>query len=190
MKIVITGAHQTGKTTLALKLAEKLQLPVITDLMREVPAFSKLNTSKPISEFTINEHFAFNSELLESQISFENNFKSFISDRSVFDFIARLVLYKANVFFTEAVFKLTEIAKEQINKADFIFFLLIHQDLPLTGENVNEKNIFLRSFTEKILISLFKNSVSSEKLHFIDFSELEKRVNFVLEILSRKNKSL
>jgi len=69
VKITITRAHQTGKTTLALKLAEKLHLPVITDLMREVPAFSELNISKPVSEFTINDHFI-NFPELEKRVDF------------------------------------------------------------------------------------------------------------------------
>lgn len=79
-RIVLTGASGVGKTSLAVVLAGKLQLPVIPELGRQLcqdMGYARIGD--------IPDQEAFKQKVLAMQIEHENALAEFISDRSTID---------------------------------------------------------------------------------------------------------
>ena len=77
-KIGITGSHGTGKTTLAKKLSEELNLPFISEVAREFD----------IPNLDIESYCKIQKRLLFNQIEKEGEYQSFVSDRTTIDNLA------------------------------------------------------------------------------------------------------
>ncbi len=77
-KIAIIGSQSSGKTTLAEKLSEKLNIQLIREIARKYDRNELLNISSE-------RYMTIQKELLEQQIMAENQYKEFISDRSSLD---------------------------------------------------------------------------------------------------------
>ncbi|MEW6226510.1 MAG: ATP-binding protein [Bacillota bacterium] len=93
MRIAITGAHGTGKTTLARALSEKLGLPLISEQARLVAGEMEIKTCE---ELLRNPKLAreFQERVLEKQINAQlAHPQGFISDRCTLDCIAYWNLY-------------------------------------------------------------------------------------------------
>lgn len=93
MRIAITGAHGTGKTTLAQALSEKLGLPLIAEQARLV---AKRMGVKNCEELLRNPKLAreFQERVLEEQIRAQlAHPEGFVSDRCTLDCIAYWRLY-------------------------------------------------------------------------------------------------
>ncbi|RPF49621.1 AAA domain-containing protein [Thermodesulfitimonas autotrophica] len=93
MRIAITGAHGTGKTTLARALSEELGLPLITERARLVARQMEVKTCE---ELFRNPDLAreFQERVLEEQIRAQlAHPQGFVSDRCTLDCIAYWNLY-------------------------------------------------------------------------------------------------
>lgn len=93
MRIAITGAHGTGKTTLAQALSEKLGLPLIAERARLVAEEMGVKTCEDLLR---NPRLArqFQERVLEEQIKAQlAHPQGFVSDRCTLDCIAYWNLY-------------------------------------------------------------------------------------------------
>jgi len=93
MRIAITGTHGTGKTTLAQVVAERLNLPLITEAARHVARVMGITHA---GIFIQDKALArrFQQAVLREQIRAENNYPGgFVSDRSTLDCCAYWMAY-------------------------------------------------------------------------------------------------
>jgi predicted ATPase len=81
-KIVLTGASGVGKTTLAKELAQRLGLPFIPEIGRQLCLAKGFQRIGDIPE---GEQENFKREVLEAQIKHESDLSEFIADRSAID---------------------------------------------------------------------------------------------------------
>ncbi len=84
MKIGITGAQGTGKTTLASILAEVLGIPLITEQVRKVAKDMGIESLKKVRA-DIETGGVFQEACLKYQLSVEQGLSDFISDRTTID---------------------------------------------------------------------------------------------------------
>jgi deoxyadenosine/deoxycytidine kinase len=91
MKIILTGAHGTGKSTLVSPLATEYKLPVF---QRTVRNFWEDNGIMDFEKLPSDVRAIFQKHLLLNQLNKENALwdKGFITDRSVLDYLAYAVV--------------------------------------------------------------------------------------------------
>ncbi|MEY3470951.1 MAG: hypothetical protein RLZZ223_301 [Candidatus Parcubacteria bacterium] len=91
MKIILTGAHGTGKSTLVEPLASEYDLPV---LQRTVRTFWEDNGVKDFELLPSDIRAIFQKHLLLNQLDKENSLweQGFITDRSVLDYLGYAVV--------------------------------------------------------------------------------------------------
>lgn len=105
MRITITGASGTGKSTLAELLSDRLQLPLIPELARVIcqeKGFSRIGEIPDQEQFKL--------EVLLRQIEAERKLEAFIADRSVLDcwiLWQRWNICSAMTYDTEKIYDLT-----------------------------------------------------------------------------------
>lgn len=93
MRIAITGAHGTGKTTLARALSKELGLPLISEQARLVAAEMAVRTCEELFQDP-NLAREFQERVLEEQINAQlAHPEGFVSDRCTLDCIAYWNLY-------------------------------------------------------------------------------------------------
>lgn len=85
MKIYICGAHSCGKTTLAHYISQTYNLPMITEVARQVLAENELSLNSLRTDLNIVD--SYQQEIFQRQIKEELKYDSFVSDRS-FDNLA------------------------------------------------------------------------------------------------------
>jgi nicotinamide riboside kinase len=91
-KIALVGAGGTGKTYLAKKLSELLNIPFIESPTRKVAANYDFKHCNSIYEADPFIQMAFQTDLFNAVVKNEER-NSFIADRSVWDVIAYMKLY-------------------------------------------------------------------------------------------------
>jgi predicted ATPase len=117
-KIVLTGASGVGKTTLARELSQRLGLPFIPEIGRELciaRGYTKIGD--------IEDQKAFKREVLETQIKHEEDLSDFVADRSSIDcwvLWQRWNLCTAMTYDTESYY---EMARRQAEKYTHIIYV-------------------------------------------------------------------
>lgn len=86
MKIYIIGAHSIGKSTLARFVSEKYKLPMLTEVARSVLSERELQVDVLRSNLDVVD--SYQSEVFYRQITTEEKYDSFVSDRSLIDCLA------------------------------------------------------------------------------------------------------
>lgn len=147
MRVAIVGSHSTGKTTLLRMLAERLDVPVLSEIARE-----KIAESETLPHHMGPEGRGILQEtILREQVLRETALGKFLSDRSVFDAVAY-------AFDTPAYENLFETAAKHFRERpyDRIFFLPI--EFPLEGDGVRSEDEGYRKTVENELESVLKRS--------------------------------
>lgn len=86
MKVYFTGCHGSGKTTCARYVAQRYNLPIITEVARMVLSEKELQIDSLRYDIkTVNEY---QSDVFYRQLIEEKNHTSFVSDRSGIDSLA------------------------------------------------------------------------------------------------------
>ncbi|MDR3591557.1 MAG: ATP-binding protein [Negativicutes bacterium] len=97
MKIAISGSHGVGKTTLAKALSEKLNYPMITEVARTVAKEMGFANTDQIRQADMETITRFQTRIFYDQMLAEHGYRehldNFISDRSIFDCVAYMILY-------------------------------------------------------------------------------------------------
>ena len=129
MKIVITGSHGTGKSTLARQYPNKLN-EVARSLIEE---WGHPNT------FDEDKFDLFETEIIKRQISEELRLKDFISDRCVIDVLAYCTLMASP--------KTTRIIADKVqsylqeNTYDIIFYIPIEFEMEKDGVRYEDEQL-------------------------------------------------
>src|SRR4051812_7877903 len=85
MRIYFIGAHSTGKTTLARYVADKYQLPLLTEVARAILAEKELSFDTLRTNLTVVNEYQ--TAVFMRQLDEESRENTFVSDRS-FDCLA------------------------------------------------------------------------------------------------------
>jgi len=120
LKIVITGAQGTGKTTLASRLASELNLPLIPECSREVARRIGITH---LSQLSVEGFTRFEELCLENQLAEEGKHASFVSDRCTLDGAVYWLKWLESVRPPEETEGFVNKARENMVNYDYIFYL-------------------------------------------------------------------
>lgn len=120
MKIILTGAHGTGKSTLVQPLANTYNLPV---LQRTVRTFWEDNGVKDFELLPSDIRAIFQKHLLLNQLDKENTLweQGFITDRSVLDYLGYAVVSSSMSKTDLDLYK--ALIRERLLQYDYIIYL-------------------------------------------------------------------
>lgn len=86
MKVYFSGAHSTGKSTLARFVSQKYQLSMISETARMVLSEQELQIDTLRCDLDIVDHYQ--QQVFDRQLVEEAKHSSFVSDRSLIDILA------------------------------------------------------------------------------------------------------
>lgn len=137
-KIAIVGSHSCGKTSLVKALSKRIEIPII----HEIAA-----TFIPESRAHIDTQY----KIMRKQIDTEQEYKSFLSDRSVLDNLAySTLIYKTNPTEFKCTYdKCTELAYRHIAFKPYNLLISVDELLPLRASA--HRNFMEKSEQEFIL---------------------------------------
>lgn len=120
MKIILTGAHGTGKSTLVQPLATEYKLPVF---QRTVRNFWEANGVNDFELLPSDIRAIFQKHLLLNQLEKENTLweQGFITDRSVLDYLAYAVVSSSMSKTDLDLYK--ALIRERLLQYDYIIYL-------------------------------------------------------------------
>jgi nicotinamide riboside kinase len=136
MKIVFCGAHGVGKTTLASRLAEHLQVPLLPDIVPQAHALG----------FEINEGTPLETQLrlTGKQLEQEKMHQDFVADKCIFDYYVYAKALEMDENLTETIRKVA--LKTQ--KYDHIFF--IAPEFPIEDDGLRSTNIAFQTAVHEV----------------------------------------
>ena len=120
MKIILTGAHGTGKSTLLEPLAQQYKLPL---LQRTVRNFWEDNGVNDFELLPSDIRAIFQKHLLLNQLDKENTLweQGFITDRSVLDYLGYTVVSSSMAKIDLDLYK--ALIRERLLQYDYIIYL-------------------------------------------------------------------
>ncbi len=147
MRIAISGASGTGKTTLARALAEHYQLPINPIGARDVA--KEMGFDNPYDVDQAGKRVEFQGRLFEAKRQWEMEHDSFISDRSYLDNLTYCALHMAE-HVTEEMVERFMVAMERYD----VVFVLKSEDFQQLDDGIRQTNpryhrlydLILRSF--------------------------------------------
>lgn len=86
MKVYLSGAHSTGKSTLARHISQKYQLPMISETARMILSEQELQIDTLRCDLDITDKYQ--QQVFDRQLLEETKYADFVSDRSVLDILA------------------------------------------------------------------------------------------------------
>src|SRR5271165_5684064 len=134
MKVYYTGAHATGKSTLARYTSEKYNFPILTECARMVLSERELNVDSLRSNIEIVNSYqmeVFNRQLLE-----ETKLNNFVADRSLLDCVAYSAQHST---ITNQLIKRPEFEQYINNLKDAVIFFVRPSKATLKSDGVREQ---------------------------------------------------
>lgn len=169
MKIGLTGASGTGKTTLAKALADKYDLKIITNVARSSPGAD-------LGMLTTNSQKS-NQFIIMHTLQFWSEQDNIVSDRTVLD----AYLYTRNLSNLERKYAI-ELVKHNLRQYDLIIYC------PWFNWSVEDEGVrnldpdYQRKFDNDIEDKLLEFNDSFDYI-YVDNSPVEERMNIIHEHL-------
>ena len=170
MKIVFTGTHGVGKTTLAKKISKLINIPYIEETALEMKSeYSTLSLYPNTNEQT--QLMIFLRQLFK-----ENKHHVGIFDRCLFDCIAYSVA--SNLFGEDIIKEMIDIATQKTKEFDYIFLVTRFADnVPYAWYRDLDCNGAM--FIESIIVSLLQ----SFKYYVIYEKSFDERVEKIMDVI-------
>lgn len=169
-KIAIIGSQSTGKSVLAKELANKLKIPLITEIARKWD----------IEEATQTELIDIQKEILKLQIEEERKHEQFISDRSTIDNLAYWLHNVSSIVDKEENEIYVNTALDNVKNYSHVF-LLTPEFYPVDDNFRNTNIIYQLQIAEIINTILRLYNIPHHRLA----GTVENRVQKAMEILAK-----
>jgi len=155
LKIAIAGAHGVGKTTLAKKLAKILDLPLISEVAREVAWEYGFETTEQIQKANLFDRNLFQNAIYIQQIKTEMQHEyGFVSDRSILDCVAYCYLYGMPDYYVETLRK--EALKHSEEYAVIVYCPI--PEVPVEDDGFRLVDKASQQFIDEAIRALLKNA--------------------------------
>ncbi len=148
MRIAISGASGTGKTTLARAIAERYQIPLNPIGARDVA--KEMGFDNPYDVDQAGRRVEFQARLFERKLEWEQAHESFVTDRSYFDNLTYCALHMLPQV-DEAMLKRFS---EAMNRYDMVF-VLPRAAFQRLDDGIRQTNPVYHLMYESILFGLF-----------------------------------
>jgi predicted ATPase len=179
-KIYFTGSHATGKSTLARHVSQTYNLPLLTEVARQILSEEELQMDSLRNNLNIVDDYQL--KIFQRQIEQDNKYTNFVSDRCIIDVLAysaqhsRILpkLLKNNVL-TQCITNLKE-------RNCFIFFVRpTKATMKEDGvrEHLSWDGIIAIDAMIKLLVEMFEIKIFS-----INSDSIQERIKLVDAILS------
>jgi len=176
LTIGLCGAQGVGKSTLAKRLAEELNLPLITEQARKAAGALGLDKlPNPRTEVALSN--AFQNLCLHYQIEEENKYPSFISDRTTID--NALYYLMNNAFHGEPADNILYYQKCIENAKRYNLLVYIPIEFELKDDGFRDNNRFRQQEADFLIKGLLE---TMNPYYVIARGTVEKRVSTVLEL--------
>jgi len=180
IKIAIVGATSSGKSTLIKELKKKTDIPIIEEVARK--EIEKLGKS-PL-ELSPEEQLKFQMNLLEKQIEVENNYKDFITDRSVIDILTYFYYFGLHYKFPDKFIDSYNRIYKHISSYSVIVYIPLTKEIPFVKDGVRYECEFCRNLLDALLFQiLFNCRYFPVAIYTLDRVDLQERVNFILDLI-------
>lgn len=120
MKVYFVGAHSTGKTTCARYVSERYNVPMITEVARQILSEKELHLDSLRTNLDLVDDYQ--KAIFYRQLEEEKKFPSYVSDRS-FDCLAYAAQHSRILAELIKTPELTEYLKVLNSSDSFIFFV-------------------------------------------------------------------
>lgn len=182
MRVYFTGAHSSGKSTLARYVSEKYKLPIITEIARMVLSERELAIDSLRADIDLVDDYQ--SDVFFRQIEEEKKYEYFVADRSLIDCLA-YTLQHSRVGGLDCLTGRNEFEMylETIKRQDTIVFLVRPSTATLGSDGVREKidwdGIISIDSAVKMLLKLY-----NIRYFQINTSNMQERVDLVDAVLT------
>jgi len=162
-KIAIVGSHSCGKTSLVKALSKRIEIPII----HEVAA-----TFIPESRAHIDTQY----KIMRRQIETEQEYKSFLSDRSVMDNLAySTLIYKTNPTDFKCTYeKCTDMAYKHIAFKPYNLLIVVDELLPLRP---SAHRNFMEKSEQEFILQFIINELNGDSTHYFGMPYIKVKGN-------------
>jgi nicotinamide riboside kinase len=176
-RIVITGAQSTGKTTLLKRIISYLKLPCIEEIPRKVASLLGIPKNGRLSSI---QRLLWQEGIIWWQISLEETFNSFISDRSLIDHWAYTIHWLGRNNELNSIY---ELIKKQVQKYTHIIY--IPPILPFKKNGFRSIDLDYINNIDNLIQEILEEwfGKTSNKIQRIKDISLDKRVEKVLRFI-------
>lgn len=180
MKIYYTGAHASGKSTLARYTSQKYNLPMLTEAARMVLSEWELNVDSLRSDIAVVD--AYQSAVFDRQLVEEAKLASFVADRSLIDSIAYAAQHST---ITNQLVNKSEFHKyiEAMCKPNTMVFFVRPSIATMKADGVREQLNWDAVITIDAMLKLLLEMYSI-RYHQINTSNMQERIRIVDSIIS------
>jgi predicted ATPase len=180
MRIYLSGAHSCGKSTLANYIANRYQLPLLTEAARIVLSEKELRLDTLRSDLDLVDEYQ--AAVFHRQLQQETEQNEFVSDRCLLDVLA----YSAqHTRIAEQLFKTKELETylETLREKDVFIFFVRPTKATMKDDGVREKlnwdGIVAIDAMIKLLLKMY------DLWHFqIDTESMQERCHLIDSVLS------
>ena len=154
MKIAITGAHSSGKTTLSKFFSQENNIPFVRgDTIKQI--MERYFPGKSIEQLSDSENLELERLGLESRIKEESKSESFVSDGCTLNSIAYLKAKVKDVDKSPGFSEFYKLATKNAKNYDFIIYL--PPELPLVDDGFRPLSPEFRLEIDYLLLEILKD---------------------------------
>lgn len=180
MRVYFTGCHGSGKTTCARYVAEKYQLPLVTEVARMVLSEKELQVDTLRHNIDLVDNYQ--TEVFKRQLFEETKYTNFVSDRSAIDTLAysgQHTRILPKLFNSDDLKKYVALLKSN----DSIIFFVRSSTITLRADGVREQPTLDGALAIDAQIKIL-HEIFDLRYFQISTSSMQERVKLIDAVLS------